>query len=253
MLNTPAATAAPVAPPHTRASASPAPTARAARTIDASGVERTAATGSGALAIETGASTTRTPSGTSPSSAAGANSSTRVPRPAAMAAAAATSRGPRSAPFASAATVTGSARGLVVVVIVVGRGRLHLAPGIRPAVGTHAMRETRLMAVRALVQARRRDPVLGAALARPGARLLLLGDGHGGARGYRTRSPSSRSFAQRGSGSRSWACPGSWFRLTPHVGHRPAHAGRHRIWAGSARTSASWAQARRSSSAPDET
>src|SRR5207248_779521 len=71
MLNTPAATAAPVAPPHTRASASPAPTARAARTIDASGVERTAATGSGALAIETGASTTRTPSGTSPSSAAG--------------------------------------------------------------------------------------------------------------------------------------------------------------------------------------
>jgi hypothetical protein len=36
------------------------------RTIDASGVPRTAITGSAALAIETGASTTVTPSGTSP-------------------------------------------------------------------------------------------------------------------------------------------------------------------------------------------
>src|SRR5437764_173040 len=48
MLNTPAATAAPVAPPHTRASASPAPTARAARPNDASGGGRTAGTGAGA-------------------------------------------------------------------------------------------------------------------------------------------------------------------------------------------------------------
>ena len=66
MLNRPAASAAPVEPPATSACARSSATARAAWTIEASGVERTALTGSGALAIETGASTTSTPSATSP-------------------------------------------------------------------------------------------------------------------------------------------------------------------------------------------
>ena len=66
MLNRPAASAAPVEPPDTSASARPSATARAACTIEASGVERTARAGSGALAIETGASTTVTPSGRPP-------------------------------------------------------------------------------------------------------------------------------------------------------------------------------------------
>ena len=93
MLNTPAAIAAPVEPPETSASASPAATALTARTIDASGVERTARAGSAALAIDTGASTTSTPLGTPPISAAGPNRRTRVPRSAAAAAPAATSAG----------------------------------------------------------------------------------------------------------------------------------------------------------------
>src|ERR1039458_4195471 len=79
MLNEPAARAAPVPPAQTSACARPSATARAAWTIDASGVVRAAFTGSSALAIDTGASTTSTPVGSSPSSAAGPNRSTRSP------------------------------------------------------------------------------------------------------------------------------------------------------------------------------
>ena len=106
MLNSPAASAEPVEPPETRAWAWPAATALAAWTIEASGVERTAKAGSAALAIDTGASMTSTPSGTGPISSAGPNRRTLVPAAAAMAAPAATSAGPRSAPPASTATVT---------------------------------------------------------------------------------------------------------------------------------------------------
>ena len=102
--NRPAASAAPVEPAETSASASPAATARAARTIEASFVERAARAGSAALAIDTGASTTVTWSGTSPISAAGPKRMTGTP---ASAAPSATSRAPRSAPLASTATVAG--------------------------------------------------------------------------------------------------------------------------------------------------
>ncbi len=61
MLNVPAASAAPVEPAHTSACALPSATARVACTIEACGVERTAATGSAAFAIDTGASTTAHP------------------------------------------------------------------------------------------------------------------------------------------------------------------------------------------------
>ena len=54
-----------VEPPETSAWARPSATARAAWTIEASGVFRTAKAGSGDLAIEIGASTTSTPSPTS--------------------------------------------------------------------------------------------------------------------------------------------------------------------------------------------
>ena len=63
-VNSEAASAAPVEPPLTSASASPAATAATACTIEDSGVRRTARAGSGSLAIETGASTTETSSGT---------------------------------------------------------------------------------------------------------------------------------------------------------------------------------------------
>src|SRR3954470_23958009 len=169
----PAARAAPVEPAETSASASPRATARAARTIEASGVERAARAGSAALAIETGASTTSMPSGTAPISAAGPNSVTGTP---ARMAPSATSRGPRSAPLASTAT-----RELMLVVMVVTAARRHdLAPGVRPAHRADPVGAARAVARRARVEARRRDLVLGAALARTRVRLLLLGDGHGG-------------------------------------------------------------------------
>ncbi len=113
MLNSPAASAAPVPPAQTSACARPSATARAACTIEASGVARAARAGSPLLAIETGASISSTPSGSSagaiPSSETGPNSNTRAPCSAASTAPAATSAGPRSAPFASTATTTGTA------------------------------------------------------------------------------------------------------------------------------------------------
>ena len=60
-MNRPAASAAPVPPAQTSASARPSPTALAACTIEASGVARTARTGSGLLATDTGASTSSMP------------------------------------------------------------------------------------------------------------------------------------------------------------------------------------------------
>ena len=105
-LNRPAARAEPVEPPETSACALPSATARAAWTIEASGVERTANAGSAAFAIETGASTISTPGPTDRISAAGPKRTTPIPWAAARVAPSATSWGPRSAPPASTATVT---------------------------------------------------------------------------------------------------------------------------------------------------
>src|SRR4051794_41010069 len=177
MLNRPAASAAPVVPPATNASQSPAATALAACTIDASGVWRTALTGSGALAIDTGASTTSMPSATSPIWSAGPNRTGVTPRWAAMAAPAATSAGPRSAPLASTAMRTEE---LVVVIVVVRvqLGRDDLGALVGPAHRAHAVRPPRAVALRAAVERRRAQLVLRAALVRARMRLLLLGDGH---------------------------------------------------------------------------
>jgi hypothetical protein len=108
-LKRPAANAAPVPPAQTSACARPSATARAACTIEACGIARTAAVGSGLLAIETGASTTSMPGAGAPIWPAGPNSSTRTPRAAASLAPAATSAAPKSAPLASTATTTTSA------------------------------------------------------------------------------------------------------------------------------------------------
>src|SRR5437868_13201064 len=162
MLKVPAASAAPVPPAHTSACAVPCATARAAWTIDASGVARTALAGSRLFAIETGASTTCTPGGSSPSSAAGPNRITRAPSRAAIAAPAATSAGPRSAPLQSTATVTasgstgsvggapGEAPGAtsalllaVLVIVIVRSGHRDLAAGVGAADGAHPVRPAR--------------------------------------------------------------------------------------------------------------
>src|SRR4051812_40567851 len=168
MLNRPAASAAPVVPPATNASQSPAATARAACTIEASGVWRTALTGSGALAIDTGASTTSMPSATAPISAAEPKRTGVTPRWTAMAAPAATSAGPRSAPLASTAIRMeryparssgprygcSALRGLrpwrislVVVIVRVQFGRDDLGALVRPADRAHAVRAARAVAL----------------------------------------------------------------------------------------------------------
>src|SRR4051812_45377137 len=176
-VNSDAASAAPVEPPETSASASPAATAATARTIEESGLPRTARAGSGALAIDSGASATDTPSGTAPISAAGPNKITRRPPAAARAAPRATSAGPRSAPLTSTATVRGE-RALVLV-IVLGVVHVHdLAPGVEPAVRADPVRPARPAALRARVHRGRGDLVLRAALRRARVRLLLLGNGH---------------------------------------------------------------------------
>ena len=104
-----AASAAPVGPVVTSASARPSPRACAARTIEAVDFERAAWAGSSKFVMSSGASTTSTRGADSPSaariSAAGPNSRQRVPREAASVAAAVTSARPRSAPSASTATV----------------------------------------------------------------------------------------------------------------------------------------------------
>src|SRR5688500_10068056 len=143
-----AASSAPVDPADTSASASPAPTAFAARTTDASGFERTAKAGSSSFEIP------------SPP-----NSSTGVP---ASRAPSATRSGPPSAPLVSTAT------GLVLVVVVMlvlRLGHEHLTAGVRPAVHADAMRQARRAATRTGAQARRRDLVLRAALVGPGVGL----------------------------------------------------------------------------------
>src|SRR3954447_11209894 len=175
MWNRPAATAEPVLPPVTHASQSPFETAIAAWTIEASGAPRTALAGSAALAIDTGASTTSTPSETSPIASAGPNSTGVTPCAAAIAAPAATSAGPRSAPLASTAMRT--ARYLVVV-LVAELGSHDLAAAIGPAHRADAVRTARAVALRAAVERRRVELVLRAALVRTAVRLLLLRDGH---------------------------------------------------------------------------
>ena len=107
-------------PAHTSACALPSATARAACTIEASGVLRTALTGSALFAIEIGASTTSTPSGSGPvcNCAAGPNSSTLAPCAAASAAPAATSAGTQVGAVAVDRHDRRGHRRLLVVVIV---------------------------------------------------------------------------------------------------------------------------------------
>ena len=117
------------------------------------------------------------------------------------------------------------------------------------------MRKPGAVARRARVDRRRADLVLGAPLRGAGVRLLLLRDRHSSTRlsGSTGRIIAAtfesqfESFAQRGSGSRSWAWSGpASLRSMPQIGHRPAQSGRHSSVVGSASASASRAQARRS-------
>src|SRR5436190_22535006 len=161
MLNSAAASAEPVDPPETSAWARPTATALDACTIDASGVERTANAGSAALAIDTGASTTSTPSGTGPISSAGPNRITPTPAWAARTAPAATSAGPRSAPPASTATVTIGPEDSARLLVAAGD---HLAAPVVATDRTDAMWASRAVTLRAGVVGRRADLVLGAPL-----------------------------------------------------------------------------------------
>src|ERR1700730_17077237 len=224
----------------------PAASAAAACTIDASGVARTALAGSALLAMDTGASTTCTSGGSSPSSAAGPNRITRAPCPAAIAAPAATSVGPRSAPLQSTATVTAAGcRGswdcasgagatsallvavLVLVIVIVRSGHRDLATGVGATDGTHPVRSARAVALGTRVQRGRTDLVLGAPLRGPAVRLLFLGNRHREARRLPARRLPTRASAPSASpnGGRAPARDGD---RAPRCSGRPRTPGRVR-------------------------
>ncbi len=109
--NSAAVIVAPVEPGLASASERPAATSAAARTIDVSGRERTARTGSSSLPITSLVSMTSTFSAARPANAAaGPKTRTAIPSPAAMRTPSATTSIPASAPRASKATVTGRPR-----------------------------------------------------------------------------------------------------------------------------------------------
>ena len=205
MLNSPAASAAPVPPAHTSACARPSATALAACTIEASGVGSHRARRVGALGDRHrrvhhlhAAVRCRSPSWRRRARTA----VTRAPLRGRHRRAGRTSAGPRSAPLQSTATtgcVSGSerrrarstrrelrrrrARGR-------GRGRSgrdDLAAGVGAADRADAVRAARAVALRARVHGGRADLVLRAALGGAAVRLLFLGDGHR-AEGYQPAS-----------------------------------------------------------------
>src|SRR5919201_5476216 len=167
---------------------------------------------------------------------------------------------PGSAPRPSRAIIVGPA-GPIELLPLARRGgglaladlvRDHLAPRVGPADRADAMGHPRAVAARAFVQPRRARLVGGAALVAPAARGPLLRNGHGERAMVPGYSSSSPSFAQRGSVPPPWSCsPGSAsFNDAPQTAHNPAQSGRQRIRAGSARTSASCAQASTSMISP---
>ena len=152
--NRQAASIAPVFPAETTASARPSATARQAATSDESGFARTASAGVSPISITPLVSTSSSPPASRP---AAPNRIGAIASDAASRAPATISSGPRSAPIASTAMrITGLRRG--------NAQRLDLAPVVRLAVRADAVRQLRLMADRALVDARRLDPVLRPAL-----------------------------------------------------------------------------------------
>ena len=201
MLKRPAASAGPVDPPETNASASPSATARAARTIEASGRRADRRDRVGRLRDRHRGVDDLDARGAGPISSAGPYRRTRTPCDAASAAPSATSDGPRSAPLASTATVmliggrllsgadsptgacapgrAGRAATWLVLVVVIVIVHVHdLAPGVGPAHRADPVRQARAVALRARVVRRRGDLVVRATLRGAAVRLLLLGDGH---------------------------------------------------------------------------
>ena len=187
MRNSEAASAVPVEPPETSASARPSATAATAATIEASGLARTARAGSSALAIETGASIDLDALGHLADLGRGPEQQ--------HAHAVLGHRGGSAARDLGGAVVgpvrvnrDGDRVGHRPLASDRGRDRArrlprHLAPVVEAAVRAHAVRTARRVALRAAVQRRRGDLVLRAALGGARMRLLLLGDGHGGREG----------------------------------------------------------------------
>src|SRR6185295_4899721 len=181
--NRAAVIAAPVEPALAIAWERPSATSRAARTTDAPGLDRTAATGSSSLVISSRAGTSSAPAicSTGASAEGSPNTRSRIPSAAAARTPATIASGPRSAPRPSRATVGTE---LLLGLRGLSGGRLgdlvfdHLASSVRPAYRADSMRQAGAMAARALVQPRRADRVGRAALvpARTGGPFLR--DGH---------------------------------------------------------------------------
>ena len=168
--------------PRTRGpSASPAATARAARTIEAFSLERTARTGSSSLPIASGASATSSPAS---SGAGGPVHAHGHARPAGALGDHLEGRRRRRARRARSRPDLGPRAARSPDGPASGRGRRQarrddLAALVVAADRADPVRQARRLAVRAVREARRVDLVLRAALVRARVRLSLLGDGHG--------------------------------------------------------------------------
>ena len=274
MLNRPAASAAPVPPAQTSACARPSATARAACTIEASGLARTALAGSALLAIETGASTISTPGGGLAQLGGRAEQDH--------------ARAPRGGERGAGGDLGRTEVGAVAVDRddrAVGRSRRSASARRRTAARAPPRRYSSWScswscscapARRPRGRRRCRTPgTPGAAAAGCGTagtrspRACRSCAAHGAsrcgcatafswgppsdarrlpARGRAYSSLSSRSFAQRGSGALSWRCSGpASLRSAAQIGHSPAQSSRQSTLLGTASANASRAQAARSS------
>ena len=256
------AIAAPVLPADTIADALPSRTASAARTSDESFLRRTPCAGSSCISMTSLASI----SSKSPrSSVAGPTSATGIPASAASRAPAMISSGARSPPIASSAIGSTSDQ-----LSMSRSGDLDRdAVAVPAAAGAHRVRQLGVAAAGADAAGRGAElPRTGAAAARLGLRLLLLGNSHransvtteDGARtnpgcarlsgratmphpehrsGLERTSQRRRAPPSGGRPARSLQPHSPAFRLAPQTPHSPAQSGRHSGASGSSSSTAS--------------
>src|SRR4051794_28519749 len=240
--NSAAVIVAPVGPALTSAAERPSATSAAARTTEAPGRDRTAATGSSEFVISSSAATSSTPSRFRTSARVSGSPNTRSLMPSAVAARAPANTDwvPRSAPRPSRATVTAKRYSSVPAADSRGAASaiscsITSRPAYVPQTGHtrcgkrglwhrgHALSRGALILWVARRLSRRVREVLFFGTAMKLRMLAAPLAGH-------WSSFISRNFAHRGSGADSWRCSAGSASLkdTPHTGHSPLQSGRQR-------------------------
>src|SRR5439155_26183631 len=111
--------------------------------------------------------------------------------------------------------------------------RPRLPSAIVAAVRTHAVRQFRLVTVRALAEADRLQRVMRPALRRPRLRVSSFWIGHRYLSEFLTRN--CLSAASRGSSQSRLQSHVPRFRFVPHTAHSPSQSSRHKGFIGSAK------------------